>query len=145
MSVCCVIGKNPQNLLDRLEGYTGGHNWVTYDCDIRTQKGLDDVVAWLTELKPAYVLVNLSQFDKNDCTNEKRLSWFFEGHDIPAQFYLPEELGIHNVMAIVMSAETGIKDLWSCPLRGVELFQMINGYMKVAREPILARTSNASM
>lgn len=147
MKFCCVISPDSRSLVARLEGNTGGFEWFIFDCDITTEDGLKNVITWLEEMAvlPQYVLVGLTSFDENNCENEKRLSDYLQSKEIPTQFLLHEALGIHNVQAIAMSAKTGITDLWSCPLRGAELLQMIVAYIKVAKEPVLARGSTALM
>lgn len=141
MKKCFIIGPESKKLLARLEGNSGGYTWITYDgCDIRNDTGLQQATEWIMEFRPEYVLIGLTDFDPSECENEKQFSRFLESHDIPAHFLLPERLRLHNIKAMEMSMETGVKDLWSCPLRGSEFLQHILAYIHASRQPVLANS-----
>lgn len=139
MKKCFIIGPEAKKLLARLEANSGGYTWITYDgCDIRNDSGLQQATEWIMEFRPEYVMVGLTDFDPADCENEKQFSEFLEERGIPAHFLLPERLRLHNIKAMEMSLQTGIKDLWSCPLKGIEFLQHILAYIRVCQHPVPA-------
>ena len=133
--ICCVISSDSRSLLERLEGNTGGFHWIMFDCNIATEAGLNKAIDWLTEISNSvtYVLVGLTQFDQNNYEKERRLSDFLQSKKIPAQFLLHELLGIHYLQAIDLSAKTGIVDLWSCSLTGLDMLQHIVSYIQASK------------
>jgi hypothetical protein len=102
---------------------------------------MKNAVEWINEWNPAYVLVGLNDFDDENCVNEQQLSWFLESKSIPAHFHLPERLGIHNVTAMALSAKTGIKDLWSCPLGGEKFWNHIQNFVAAHSWPKINRSA----
>lgn len=142
MSVYCVISLDSRRLLNRLEisDAHSDYRWVMFDCDIQTQRGLQDVKEWLLEITPAYILISLKSFSERDCSNEQNLSKFLEEKNIPAQFLLPEQSDWHNVKAIAASAQLNIHELTLDRLKGQELLNSIRGFITVYHSPPVVRS-----
>lgn len=142
MLTFCVISADSRGLLNRLgiSDEHSEHRWVMFNQDVQTPKGLQEVKEWLTELKPAYVLVELKAFNENSCENEQSLSSFLEERTIPTQFLLPEKLNWHNVKALAASAQLHIHELTLDRLRGKELLDSIQGFIKVYHNPPAQRS-----
>ncbi len=142
MEIYCVISPDSRGLLEKLDlaDDDKNHRWVMFDCDIQTPRGLQNVKEWLLDLRPTYVLIDLKSFSQKDCANEQELSRFLEERTIPTQFLLPEQLNWHNIKVLAASAQLHIHELTLDRLRGKELLDSIQGFIKVYHYPPAQRS-----
>lgn len=129
--ICCVIGPDAEALMSKLGSFTGPYNWVQFDCDVRTEVGFRQAIKFLDNLRPAYLMVGLADFDQDDCALEKAFSRYLFERQIPTHFMLPEEWRTHNIEAMNLSLKTGIRDFSGNQLVGETLLSTVQAHIAI--------------
>ncbi len=147
MNKICIIAPDPQALYNLFKSYqqevSPNTTLLLFSLDISKEGNCSQAVGFISNNNPDYVLVGLDSFNQKNSNNEFELSVYLEGKKIPAHFLLSNSLEVPNVLAILMSQQTGIKDLWSAPLDGKEFFKHIINHSVIYRIPELRRSASA--
>ena len=143
----CIIAPDPQALYNR---FSESHKKespntpaILFGLDIKEKGGSIQAVGFLSNHNPDYVLIGLDSFDKNNCRSEQEVSMYLKDRNIPTHFLLSSQLGIPNPVAIQISMETEIFDLWSNPTTGQEFYKQIKDFINLFQEPEQSHSASA--